>query len=61
MSCDVTGCGCKICPGMWMAALLLAGMLVQNLFFRPVTKPTITPTNLEQPTQQTNDHTGISQ
>jgi hypothetical protein len=35
MSCDISGSGCKICPGMWIAGLLLVVMMIQNLFFRP--------------------------
>lgn len=61
MSCDVTGGGCKICPGMWLAALLLAGMLVQNLLFRPATPPTAAPMNSEQLIQQAEDQARIRQ
>jgi hypothetical protein len=33
MTCDIRG-GCKICPGMWIAAALLAIMAVQSLLSR---------------------------
>jgi hypothetical protein len=32
MACDVNG-GCKICPGMWIAAAILAIMALQSLFW----------------------------
>ncbi len=34
MSCDIYG-GCRICPGMWIAAALLAVMAVQSFVSRP--------------------------
>jgi hypothetical protein len=33
MECNVNGSGCRICPGMWLAGLLLIGMLIQSWFF----------------------------
>lgn len=48
MECNVSGGGCRICPGMWLAGLLLIGMLIQSLFFSdagstpPAAKPSST-------------------
>lgn len=33
MSCSVEG-GCRICPGMWLAALMLAFVLAQSAYER---------------------------
>jgi hypothetical protein len=32
MSCSVKGTGCRVCPGMWLAGILLAVALLQGLF-----------------------------
>lgn len=34
MSCDISGSGCKICPGMWIAGILFLVMMIQSVFFR---------------------------
>ena len=41
MGCDMNGSGCKICPGMWIAALLFLVMMIQSVFFRAPTSATI--------------------
>lgn len=33
MACDISGSGCKICPGMWIAGILFLVMTLQSLFF----------------------------
>ena len=32
MSCNVKGTGCRLCPGMWLAGILLLLALFQSLF-----------------------------
>jgi hypothetical protein len=32
MSCSVKGTGCRVCPGMWLAGILLLVALFQSLF-----------------------------
>ena len=32
MSCSVKGTGCRVCPGMWLAGILLLVVLFQSLF-----------------------------
>ena len=32
MACDMNGAGCRVCPGMWIAGILLSLLLVQSLF-----------------------------
>ena len=32
MSCSLKGTGCRVCPGMWLAGLLLLIVLFQSLF-----------------------------
>lgn len=32
MACDISGSGCKICPGMWIAGILVLVMTVQGFF-----------------------------
>ena len=39
MSCNVDGKGCRVCPGMWVAAALLLSLLFQNIFIQSATKP----------------------
>jgi hypothetical protein len=34
MGCDINGSGCKICPGMWIAAILFLVMTLQSVFFQ---------------------------
>ena len=48
MKCNVSGGSCRVCPGVWLAGLLLVGMLIQSLFFRatasqPPAKPNPAP------------------
>ncbi|MCC6509504.1 MAG: hypothetical protein IT423_10375 [Pirellulaceae bacterium] len=37
MTCDISGAGCKICPGVWLAAILLLVMVVQGWLTKPTT------------------------
>lgn len=32
MSCNVNGTGCRVCPGMWLAGILLVMAIIQGLF-----------------------------
>jgi hypothetical protein len=32
MSCSVKGTGCRVCPGMWLAGILLLISIFQSLF-----------------------------
>ena len=32
MSCNVKGTGCRVCPGVWLAGILLLISLFQSLF-----------------------------
>ncbi len=34
MACDISG-GCRICPGMWIAAAVMAVMVFQSWYARP--------------------------
>jgi hypothetical protein len=48
MKCNVSAGNCRVCPGVWLAGLLLVGMLIQNVFFgdsdlRPSAKPNPAP------------------
>jgi hypothetical protein len=42
MACDISGSGCKICPGMWIAGILFLVMTLQGFFFR-ASSPSKTP------------------
>lgn len=33
MSCNVSGGNCRVCPGVWLAGVVLLGMLIQSVFF----------------------------
>lgn len=35
MTCDITGSGCKVCPGFWIAGILLLVVVIQSWFARP--------------------------
>lgn len=39
MSCNVSGGGCRVCPGVWLAGLVLLGMLIQGVFFSSSSSP----------------------
>lgn len=54
MACDVDGSGCKVCPGMWIAGLLLLMLMIQSVFFRAPTPSTISATeSASQPMEAT--------
>ena len=40
MTCHVSGGGCRVCPGVWLAGLVLLGMLIQSVFFSAPPSPT---------------------
>ncbi len=48
MSCNVNGKGCRLCPGVWIAAALLFASLVQSFFIHspanrlPTVEPSVT-------------------
>ncbi len=57
MACDINGSGCKVCPGMWIAGLLLLVMTLQSIFFRA---PTPSDASSANSTGQSQPSNGIS-
>lgn len=61
MACDISG-GCKVCPGMWIAGVLLLAMIIQSWFVRAPASPQVSSADTtgvvelkpqaEQPTQK---------
>ncbi len=39
MSCNVNGKGCRVCPGMWVAAVLLLFAMIQSFFPQTPAEP----------------------
>lgn len=50
MSCNVNGKGCRLCPGVWIAAALLLASLFQSFFIHsPANRlPTVEPSATQQ-------------
>jgi hypothetical protein len=55
MGCDINGSGCKVCPGMWIAGLVLLVMALQSLFFRSSAPPRRPSADSAIQTQEAND------
>ncbi len=41
MVCNKDGSGCKICPGMWIAGVLILVMIIQSWFARTPASPQV--------------------
>ena len=50
MSCNVNGKGCRLCPGVWIAAALVFASLFQSFFIQSPANhlPTVEPSATEQ-------------
>ena len=50
MSCNVNGRGCRLCPGVWIAAALLFASLFQSIFIQSSANrfPKVEPSAMQQ-------------
>jgi hypothetical protein len=55
MTCDINGRGCKGCPGIWIAGVLLVVMFLQSWLFPVATSTKTTPENFASQSQQAED------
>ena len=58
MKCSVNGC--RICPGMWVAAALLLFSLVQSVFFPRSAAPNAAPAATVGASQEASGDTGAT-
>jgi hypothetical protein len=61
MACDISGSGCKICPGMWIAGILLLVMTLQSFFFRASSPSKIPSQESASQTLEANDASNTPQ